>query len=91
MIIVRPSAELLWITPNAERMIELSGRTCYKSEDKMTPESSEKFVRKIRSLQHLSVLEHAVASFKFVSCSRNETEVISDFVYVEPLSVNVTE
>ena len=31
------------------------------------------------------------ASFKFVSCSRNETEVISDFVYVEPLSVNVTE
>lgn len=72
MIIVRPSAELLWITPNAERMIELSGRTCYKSEDKMTPESSEKFVRKIRSLQHLSVLEHAVASFKFV-CDRGVT------------------
>lgn len=72
MIIVKPSAELLWITPNAERMIELSGRTCYKSEDKMTPESAVKFVKKIKSLQHLSVLEHASASFKFV-CDRGVT------------------
>lgn len=72
MIIVEPSAELLWITPNAERMIELSGRTCYKSEDKMTPESAVKFVKKIRTLQHLSVLEHGVASFKFV-CDRGVT------------------
>lgn len=72
MIIVKPSAELLWITPNAERIIELSGRTCYKSEDKMTPESAVKFVKKIRSLQHHSVLEHASASFKFV-CDRGVT------------------
>jgi thymidylate synthase (FAD) len=72
VIIVKPSAELLWITPNAEQMIELGGRTCYKSEDKITPDSAIKFVKKIRSLQHHSVLEHGVASFKFV-CDRGVT------------------
>jgi len=72
VIIEQPSAKLLWITPNAEQMIELSGRTCYKSEDKITPDSAIKFVKKIRSLQHHSVLEHAAASFKFV-CDRGVT------------------
>jgi len=31
MKIVEPSVELLWITPQAEKMIELAGRTAYKS------------------------------------------------------------
>ena len=29
MIIVEPSAELLWITPDAEKVIEAAGRTCF--------------------------------------------------------------
>jgi len=35
MKIVQPSVELLWITPQAEKMIEIAGRTCYKSEPKV--------------------------------------------------------
>lgn len=35
MKIVEPSVELLWSTPEAEKMIETAGRTCYKSEPKV--------------------------------------------------------
>jgi thymidylate synthase (FAD) len=35
MRIVEPSVELIWVTPNAEKIIELAGRTCYKSEPKV--------------------------------------------------------
>ena len=40
MKIVKPSAELLWITPEAEFQIERAARTCYKSEDKITSDSA---------------------------------------------------
>lgn len=35
MKIVNPSVELIWSTPQAETMIELAGRTCYKSEPRV--------------------------------------------------------
>lgn len=38
--------------------IELCGRVCYKSEDKITNDSAEKFVRNIVNRGHTSVLEH---------------------------------
>ena len=38
--------------------IELCGRVCYKSEDKITEDSAEKFVRNIVKRGHTSVLEH---------------------------------
>jgi len=72
MIIVKPSAELIWITPNALQIIEAAGRTCYKSETKITDESAVKFVAKITKSGHHSVLEHASASFRFV-CDRGVT------------------
>lgn len=72
MIIVKPSAELIWITPNAEQIIEAAGRTCYKSEDKITEKSAAKFVKKIKNMGHWSVLEHASASFRFI-CDRGIT------------------
>lgn len=49
--------------------IEEAGRTCYRSENKITEHSSEEFVRKIIKRGHESVLEHASASFKIV-CDR---------------------
>jgi thymidylate synthase (FAD) len=72
MRIVKPSVELLCITPNAEELIERAGRTCYKSEDKITPGSSEKFIRMIVARGHLSVMEHASATLKFI-CDRGVT------------------
>jgi len=72
MNIVKPSAQLLEITPDAEQLIERCGRTCYKSEDKITESSSSRFVEMIIKRGHLSVIEHASATILFV-CDRGVT------------------
>lgn len=46
------------------RHIELCGRTCYKSQDKITEDSCEKFVKRMLKNGHLSVLEHGTVYFK---------------------------
>lgn len=43
---------------NILKHIELCGRTCYKSEDKITDTSAEKFVNMLKKNKHRSVLEH---------------------------------
>lgn len=47
--------------------IEMAGRTCYKSEDQITKESAEKFVRMIIKRGHESVIEHVSASVRFIT------------------------
>jgi len=69
MKIVEPSVELLWATPFAIDLIEMTGRTCYKSEDLITDDSADKFVRMLIKRGHEAMIEHASASFKFV-CDR---------------------
>ena len=49
--------------------VERCGRICYKSEGRITSGSSEKFVGRIRTSGHLSVLEHASVT-AIVICSR---------------------
>jgi len=49
--------------------IELAGRTCYRSFDRITEGSASKFVRKLVGLQHESVLEHQSLTVKFI-CDR---------------------
>lgn len=71
MKFINSSAELIkpiWLTQNygrpedlyndMMRIIELAGRVCYKSEDKITDVSAEKFVRGLINRGHLSPLEH---------------------------------
>ena len=70
--IIEPHSIIL--TPKSEvqdmpRRIELAGRTCYKSEDKITEESSDKFCRNIIKRGHESVLEHCSITVKIV-CDR---------------------
>ena len=38
--------------------IEKAGRTAYKTEDKIIPDSARKFVEKILDMGHESVIEH---------------------------------
>jgi thymidylate synthase (FAD) len=52
---------------DAYKMIELAGRTCYKSEDLITEDSAEKFVRMIVDWGHLSVIEHVNVTVKFIT------------------------
>jgi len=75
MELVKASATILQITSNPLELIELSGRCCYKSEDKITPDSAQKFAKMLLNLGHESVIEHAVATVKFV-CDRGITHEI---------------
>jgi len=49
--------------------VERCGRICYKSEDRITEDSAERFVNGIRKSGHESVLEHALIT-AIVICSR---------------------
>lgn len=55
--------------------IERAGRVCYKSEERISNDSGEKFVRNIIKLQHESVLEHEKISVSIV-CDRGVTHEI---------------
>lgn len=76
MQIVRPSVKLIHITPDAEKLIERCGRVCYKSEDKITEESSEHFIYKIMKSGHHSVIEHASATVNIVCCRGISHEIV---------------
>ena len=75
MILIKPSHKILFISPKPLETIEAAGRTCYKSEDKITEGSAEKFVRMIIKRGHLSVIEHAYMSVRFI-CDRGVTHEI---------------
>lgn len=72
MKIVEPSVTICnkWASgKDVLRFIEEIGRTCYRSEDKITEDSAEKFVRMILRMGHESVLEHYSITVRFV-CDR---------------------
>lgn len=48
-----------------EQWIERAGRTCYKSEDKITEKSANKFIRMLHKRGHHAMLEHCYASAVF--------------------------
>ncbi len=56
--------------PNGEEilsLIEEAGRTCYKSEDKITKESTRKFVKSVIDSRHHSVIEHGNISVRIIT------------------------
>jgi flavin-dependent thymidylate synthase len=57
----------------ALRLVELCGRTAYKSEDKITEDSARKFVLMLKSQGHLSVLEHSNIVLKV---QKNPAEIL---------------
>lgn len=75
MKICEPSVEILDITEHPLELIELCGRVCYKSEDKITPSSAERFVRQIIKSRHESVLEHGKATVRVI-CDRGVSHEI---------------
>lgn len=68
MQVIRQSCQ--WVTPppvNTLEILELCGRVAYKSEDRITPGSAEKFLSLILTKKHESVLEHVSASMRFIT------------------------
>ncbi len=68
MILVKPSFSIEHCPDGDEvlGLIERAGRTCYKSEGKMTPDSARAFVRKILESGHHSVIEHSMIAVRFI-------------------------
>lgn len=67
MKLIKPSFEIIEQLPGLKgiyKQIELAGRTCYKSFDKITEDSAEPFVNRMMSNHHLSVLEHGTVYLK---------------------------
>jgi thymidylate synthase (FAD) len=61
--------ELVDVTADAEKLIAESARTCYQSEAK-TSDADKKLVMRLRDMGHLSVFEHAKATFRVSGISR---------------------
>lgn len=57
------------------KKIERAGRTCYKSEERITTDSAVGFVRGLVRRGHLSVIEHVNVSVKIV-CNRGTSHQI---------------
>jgi len=64
---IAQSVECLTSIPNATQVIEAAGRTCYKSEDRITDTSADAFIRGILKRGHESVIEHASATFRIIT------------------------
>ncbi|MBN1500860.1 MAG: FAD-dependent thymidylate synthase [Spirochaetes bacterium] len=73
MEITNPTVTLLAITPDAEKLIEEAGRTCYLSADKMSDTTTGPFIRRSIKNAHLSIIEHASATFRITGASRSFT------------------
>lgn len=77
MKIIKPGFEIL-LPVNGEEIlksIEQAGRVCYKSEDKITDGSAEKFVAGIIKRGHESVLEHEKITVRLI-CDRGVSHEI---------------
>lgn len=77
MRIIEPSViiESKITQEEAMSIIEQAGRVCYKSEDKISEGSSEKFIRSILKRGHESVIEHVAITVRVI-CDRGVTHEI---------------
>ena len=67
MKIEKQSVSVIWVTPDPEKAIESAGRTCYKSEDRITETSAAGFAEKMRTSGHHAMIEHASASLRIIT------------------------
>lgn len=80
MKLITSNVELVQQIPNIDGLykhIEICGRTAYKSEDKITEDSAEKFVEMLKSNGHSSVFEHGTIYLLLVVTPENATVIES--------------
>lgn len=68
MILIKPSVELLkqdYTLDGIYKQIELAGRTCYKSYDKITEDSAKSFVDRMIKSGHGAMLEHGTVYLQY--------------------------
>lgn len=67
MKLIDSKVEIIEQLPGLEgvyKQIELAGRTCYKSEDKITENSAKEFVNRMINSKHGAMLEHGTVYLK---------------------------
>lgn len=67
MRLIKPSFQIIEQSSGIEgvyKQIELVGRTCYKSEDKITEDSAKPFIDRMTKSQHYAMLEHGTVYLK---------------------------
>ena len=67
MKLIKSSFEIIEQAPGIQgvkKQIERAGRTCYKSEDKITEDSCEEFVQRMVNSGHHAMLEHGTVYLK---------------------------
>jgi thymidylate synthase (FAD) len=69
--VIKASYEIIAVPDGMEtlKFIELIGRTCYKSEEKITKNSALNFVKLLVDSGHHSVIEHSIITVRFI-CDR---------------------
>ena len=102
MKLIESKVEIIEQQPGLDgvyKQIELAGRTCYKSEDKITEDSAKGFVDRMIKSKHGAMLEHGTV---YLSVPKEETEIIgfhgwcqyskvrSDLVMEEPCNWLIT-
>lgn len=102
MKLIESKVEVIEQLPGLEgvyKQIELAGRTCYKSEDKITEDSAKAFVDRMIGSKHGAMLEHGTV---YLSVPKEETEIVgfhgwcqyskvcSDLVMEEPCNWLIT-
>lgn len=79
MRLIKPSFEIIEQQPGIlglYKQIELAGRTCYKSEDKITPDSAAAFVDRMIKSGHGAMLEHGTVYLEVPCYESNFTDDI---------------
>jgi len=66
MKIIKPSFEIIKYDHGAVKFLEEVGRTCYKSEDKITDTSGDKFINMLVERGHEAMIEHSFISVRFI-------------------------
>lgn len=88
MKLIKPKFEILEQQPGIDgiyKMIELAGRTCYRSEDKITEDSAKGFVERMIKSGHGAMLEHGtvylIIPFEYIDMSEQfDIPIVSDIV-----------
>ena len=77
MIAIKPQVEIISMNSYEDilKKIETIGRVCYKSEDKISEGSAERFIANILRRGHESVIEHESVTVRF-TCDRGVTHEI---------------
>lgn len=97
MKLIKSQAELIPQSPKLSGLfkhIELCGRVSYKSEDKITDDSTSTFIQRLINNKHYAVLEHGTVYLKYFwsgsvcpLCNQTDIDEVLDFYCQNPYSV----